>query len=304
MDQIKSLRDVDFKFKKRLGQNFLINESILNEIVDLSNIEKGSLIIEIGCGAGSLTNILINKGLRVIGYEIDKSLSPILDNMVKNNENLHIIYDDFLSRNLIDDISSYKYEKLYIMGNIPYYITTPIIEKIMNSKVDFYKVILMVQKEVGNRITASINTKDYNSLSVFLNYNYNLKKILKVDKNSFVPKPKVDSVVVEITQKNEKDAVDEKHFYKLVRDSFKQKRKTLKNNLREYDYAKVMEILAKYGFDEKVRAEQININIFVELSNYLVKNKCWFILLTSVYYKYIGQWKGEDILENNISKCS
>ncbi len=274
MDQIKSLRDVDFKFKKRLGQNFLINESILNEIVDLSNIEKGSLIIEIGCGAGSLTNILINKGLRVIGYEIDKSLSPILDNMVKNNENLHIIYDDFLSRNLIDDISSYKYEKLYIMGNIPYYITTPIIEKIMNSKVDFYKVILMVQKEVGNRITASINTKDYNSLSVFLNYNYNLKKILKVDKNSFVPKPKVDSVVVEITQKNEKDAVDEKHFYKLVRDSFKQKRKTLKNNLREYDYAKVMEILAKYGFDEKVRAEQININIFVELSNYLVKNKC------------------------------
>lgn len=271
---IKQLKETDFRFKKRLGQNFIIDTDILNSIVELSNIEENSLIIEIGCGAGALTNILLNKGQKVIGYEIDESLAAILNEISEKDKNLEVIYDNFLNRDLCVDVSKYKYKKLYIIGNIPYYITTPIIEKIMNSNLDFYKVVLMVQKEVGDRISASISTKEYNSLSVFLNYNFNVKRLLKVNKESFIPKPKVDSVVIEFTKNKKKNAINEQHFYKLVRDSFKQKRKTLKNNLKEYDFEKIMEILNKYKFDDLVRAEQISIDVFVEISNYLTKNKC------------------------------
>lgn len=260
-----------FKFKKRFGQNFLENREILNKIVDESKFEKESLIIEIGCGSGYLTDILIERGYNVLGYEIDKTLSEKL--MMKENDNFRVIIDDFLKRNIEEDIKNYDYEKIYVIGNIPYYITTPIIEKLIDSIIDFDSIVLMVQKEVADRIISLPNSKNYGSLTVYLNYNFKIEKLLDVDRRFFYPIPKVDSSVIKLSKKHKPTIYNEKHFYKLIRDSFAQKRKTLKNNLLNYDFEIIMKILDKHGFSDKVRAEQIPLDVFIDISNVLVSKK-------------------------------
>lgn len=262
----------DFKFKKKFGQNFITDENILNNIVERSNIEDNSLVIEIGCGAGALTKKLAKKAANVIGYEIDFSLKPILDDLMKNNENLKIIYDDFLKRDLLNDIDQYDYNKLYIIANLPYYITTPIINKIIESKLDLYKMVIMVQKEVGNRLNAKPSTKEYNSLSVFIDYYFDIKKLFDVSRNVFIPKPNVDSIVIELVRRDKYKVLNEELFFKLVRDSFKYKRKNLRNNLMEYNLEIINNVLNKYNCDLTVRAEQLTIEQFIDIANSLFKN--------------------------------
>lgn len=258
----------DFKFKKRLGQNFLTDESILDEIIEKSNIEEESLVIEIGCGAGALTKRLVKHFKYVIGYEIDNSLKPTLDKI--NSSNLKIIYDDFLKRNIEEDIKDYKYNKLYVIANLPYYITTPIIQKLIDENINIYKIVIMVQKEVGDRLTSKPNSKDYSSLSVFINYNFEVKKLINVSRNCFHPKPNVDSIVIELLKKDEKiKPTNEKIFFKLIKDSFRQKRKTLKNNLKDYNFDLIEEVLNKHNLSNNVRAEQIDLNIFIDIANKL-----------------------------------
>ena len=266
----EELENNNFNFKKKYGQNFIIDKNIINNIVEKSNVDKNTLVIEIGPGAGALTNILGEKAQNVIAYEIDKSLKPILEKNIHSNTK--IIYDDFLKRNIKEDIKEYKYEKLYIIANLPYYITTPIIMKIINDKIPASKIVVMVQKEVGDRFKAKPGTKEYNSLTIFLNYYFNVNKIMDVSRNVFMPKPNVDSIVVSFTKKDKIFKVkNEQLFFKLVRDSFKQKRKTLKNNLKGYDLSKIEEILNKNNLDLSVRAETLPIETFIEIANNLDK---------------------------------
>lgn len=260
----------DFNFKKKYGQNFLKDDSIPRKIVDYANILEDSLVIEIGPGAGALTKILGNKAKQVLCYEIDTSLENILDQELVNFNNIDIIFDNFLNRNVHDDIKKYSYSHLYVVANLPYYITTPIVTKIVEDGIDVEKVVIMIQKEVADRFAAKPKTKNYGSITVFLNYYFDIKKEFLVSRNCFVPKPNVDSIVISLTKKKELLTVQNYElFFKLVRDSFHFKRKTLRNNLKSYDLEKVNRVLKKYNLDLSVRAEELSLEIFVDISNNL-----------------------------------
>lgn len=264
----EELNQENFNFKKKFGQNFIVDKNIIHSIISKSNIDKDTLVIEIGPGAGSLTTELDKISGHVLAYEIDKTLKPILEK--HNLNNTTIIYEDFLKRNIEEDLKKYSYEKTYVVANLPYYITTPIIIKLIEDKLNIDKIVVMVQKEVGDRFKAKPSTKEYNSLSIFLNYYYTVEKLLDVSKNVFIPKPNVDSIVVAFTKKENKVKVDnEQIFFKLVRDSFKQKRKTLKNNLKGYNLEKIEEVLKRHNLDLTVRAEALPIEIFAEIANNL-----------------------------------
>lgn len=268
---IENIKKNNFLFKKKYGQNFIVDENIISSIIEKANIDKSTLVIEIGPGAGSLTYKLGKVAKKVLAYEIDESLKEILNENIKGLNNIDVIFDDFLKRDIKQDIKKYEYDKLYVVANLPYYITTPIILKFIEEKIPVDKLVVMVQKEVGDRFKAKSGTKDYGSLSIYLNYYFDVKKILDVSKNVFIPKPNVDSIVVEFSKKEQKLKVkDEALFFKLVKDSFKQKRKTLKNNLSDYNLKKIEEVLNKYNYDLSVRAEQLSIEIFVDIANSLL----------------------------------
>ncbi len=260
--------DNNFNFKKKFGQNFIVDENIIDAIVRKSLVDKDTLVIEIGPGAGSLTSKLGTIARNVVAYEIDESLKPILENNICDNTK--IIYGDFLKASILFDIKDYDYKKLYVVANLPYYITTPIIIKLIEDKIPVDKIVVMVQKEVGDRFRAVPNTKDYNSLSIFLNYYFKVSKLMDVSRNVFVPRPNVDSIVVCFEKRSDRYFLkDEDVFFKLIRDSFKQKRKTLRNNLKGYDLDKVLSVLNEYGLDLSVRAEALSIEIFVKIANAL-----------------------------------
>ena len=259
---------IDHKFKKKFGQNFLQDNNIIKKIANVCDTRNDDLIIEIGPGAGALTSELVNKS-KVLAYEIDNELQDKLNDKFKDN-NVDFVFDDFLNRNLKNDLSAYNYNDLYVIANLPYYITTPIINKIIEEKINVKKMVLMVQKEVGERFSAKIGTKDYSSITIFLNYYFDIKKEFIVSRNSFYPKPNVDSIIVSFTRKEKKYNVkDENILFKLIKDSFKQKRKTLRNNLKEYDFSKVEEILLKHNLPLDIRAENISLDLFIEISNNL-----------------------------------
>ena len=186
------------------------------------------------------------------------------------NEKLNVIYGDFLKRDITKDLANKKYNNLYIIGNLPYYITTPIIEKVISSEIDLTAMTIMVQKEVADRFTAQPKSKQYNSLTIYLNYYFNVEKLFIVKNTCFNPIPKVDSAVVRFTKKNRKyDVKNEEHFFKLVYNSFKFKRKTLKNNLSNYNWNIIKQVLFENNYPESVRAEEIDIETFVKISNSL-----------------------------------
>ncbi len=259
-----------FQIKKFYGQNFISDENVIDKIVDKSEIDKDTLVIEIGPGIGSLTYKLVKKAGFVLCYEIDESLKPILFDNMKNVDNFQVIFNDFLKCDVNNDLKQFNYKKIYVIANLPYYITTPIILKIIEDRINVDKIVVMVQKEVGDRFKAVPNSKDYGSLSVYLNYYYNVRKLMDVSRNIFVPKPNVDSIVVEFLKKDNNFKINnEELFFQLVRDSFKQKRKTLRNNLKNYDLEKINNVLNKYNMDLSIRAEQIPIEIFVDIANNL-----------------------------------
>ena len=268
MNQKEFIKDYNFVFKKKFGQNFLTDDNVLNNIVSSANIDKDTLVIEIGCGAGALTKKLSLVSKKVLGYEIDESLKPILYTV-----DADIIYGDFLKRNIKEDLKKYDYKKLYVVANLPYYITTPIITKIIEDEIDVDKIVVMVQKEVGNRFSAIPNTKEYNSLTIFLNYYFNIKKLFVVSKNVFIPKPNVDSIVISLEKKERNYNIEnETLFFKIVKDAFVQKRKTLKNNLRNYNFDIISKVLKDAGYNDDVRAESLPIEMFIKISNELNHN--------------------------------
>ncbi len=260
----------DFNFKKKYGQNFLKDKNLLAKIVSLADIKPNSLTIEVGPGQGDLTKELVKISTNVIAYEIDDDLRTILEKQFSDVDNVEIIFDDFLKRNIKLDIKNKKYDYLYFVSNVPYYITTPILMKLIESKEDFEKIVMMVQEEVGERFSAKPGTREYGSISVFLNYYYNIKKELKVNRNMFIPKPNVDSEIISFSKKKDRLVLkNEEFFFKLVKDSFQHKRKNIKNNLKKYDLQKIEKILRENDFSLNDRAEQIPIEIFVKISNEL-----------------------------------
>ncbi len=259
----------NFRFKKKFGQNFINDENVINNIVDKAEIDNETLVIEVGPGSGVLTSKLALKAKQVVAFEIDETLKPILDQKIVNN-NVDIIYKDFLTVNLKDTLAKYTYQKIYFVANIPYYITTPIITKLIDEEIAVEKIVIMVQKEVADRFRAKPGTKDYNSLTVYLNYYFDITKLMDVSKNVFVPRPKVDSTVILLKRKRELKALNNKElFFKLVRDSFRQRRKMIRNNLREYNLDKVEQVLKEYNYDLTVRADMLTLDMYIEIANSL-----------------------------------
>ena len=258
----------DFNFKKKFGQNFLRDENILRNIVEKSEIDEDTLVLEIGVGAAYLTYYVSKKAKNVIGYEIDDSLKDIINDQLKDRDNVEIILNDFLKSDVKSKLKEYNYKKLYVVANLPYYITTPIITKIIDDKLGVDKIVIMVQKEVGDRFNAKPSSKEYNSLTIFLNYYFNIKKLMDVSRKCFYPEPNVDSAVIEFRAKEpEYNVKNEELFFKLVRDSFKFKRKNLRNNLKGYDLDKVEKALNMLNKDLTVRAESLTIEEFAFISN-------------------------------------
>ena len=258
---------MDIKAKKSLGQNFLQDETILKNIADSINTTKNDLIIEIGPGMGALTKYLKEKKSFLICYEIDTRLKGILKPF--EDEKTKIIYQDFLKSDISSDSKDFNYENCYIIANIPYYITTPIIKHIINLE-NLKSMTLLVQKEVAERLCASPGKKAYGSLTVYLNYYFNIKYLFDVPRFAFNPIPKVDSAVINFERKKEKkDVKKEELFFKLINDSFKMKRKTLKNNLKDYNWNKIKSVLEQNNLDEHVRAEELSLDLFIQIANSL-----------------------------------
>lgn len=245
--------------KKSLGQNFLKDENILRRITDSIEVHSNDLILEIGPGMGALTKYLVQKNSLFLAYEIDERMRPFLEKYTS-----HIIYGDFLKQNLVFDLKNYTYQNLYVVANIPYYITSPIIEHLINSGLVFEKIVLLVQKEVAQRFAAKPKTKDYGYFTVFLNYYFEVKKMFDVSRKAFSPVPNVDSAVV-CFKKKETPAINTGEYFAFLKKCFANKRKTLKNNLNSYDWNIIFNILDRYSLSESVRAEEIPEEIFREI---------------------------------------
>lgn len=260
----------DVKFKKKFGQNFLKDVSIVKRIVNVAGIKDKSLVIEVGPGGAIMTRELAKVADNVLAYEIDVDLSDELKKRISDFDNINLIFGDFLNSNLCSDVANYKYDNLYFVSNVPYYITTPIIMKLISSGLHFKKIVMMVQKEVGDRFSTSCGSREYGSISVLLQYYFDVKKEFLVSRNQFVPVPNVDSVIVSFSEKQDRlHVLDVNFFEQIVRDSFQYKRKNLRNNLKKYDLDIISNVLSKYGEDLNVRAEALEVDVFVDIANAL-----------------------------------
>ena len=260
----------DVKFKKKFGQNFLKNPNLVKRIVDISGVDKNSLVIEVGPGGAILTRELAQRCKNVLAYEIDTDLSFELLNRLSDFDNVDVLFQDFLGSDILLDIQHYQYDRIFFVSNVPYYITTPILLKLIHSGIPFQKIVMMVQKEVGDRFTSSPGSRDYGSITVLLNYFYDVKKEFFVSRTQFIPQPNVDSLIISFTEKKDKLFLKDFAFFEtILRESFQFKRKTIRNNLRKYDLKVISDVLNEYGFDLNIRAEAIPLEVFVCLANEL-----------------------------------
>ena len=264
------LTKYDLQAKKRYGQNFLIDSNVVKKIIDTANIDKDTIVIEIGPGLGSMTEGLCMVANKVIAFEIDHDMVEILNNELKF-DNLTVIEKDILKVDLKDYVTEDK--RTIVVSNLPYYITTPIISKILVDDI-VSEIFVMVQDEVADRLTSNVGSKDYGSLSVLINYYSSSKYEFKVTRNCFYPSPNVDSAIVSM-KKNKKDYKlnNEAKFLKFTQDIFETRRKTLVNNvLRKYDInrAKIEEILEERGFSKDVRSECLTLDDII----YIYRKMC------------------------------
>lgn len=260
-----------FVHKKSLGQNFLKDEQVLQRIANSIETNDNDLIIEIGPGEGALTKYLKEKKGKLICYEVDERLKPYLS--ILEDDKCEVLYQDFLQVNL-DEIESNTYDNIHFIANIPYYITTPIIEKITNSNLNVKDMVFLVQKEVAERLSAKPKNKEYGALTVILNCDYDIEYLFTVKKEVFEPIPKVDSAVIKMKKiERINKALNEERFKKIVKDSFAMKRKNIRNNLKNYDLNIVEKALAKYGYTFQNRAEEFVLDFFIDLANILENNK-------------------------------
>jgi len=274
------LEKYGFTFKKSLGQNFLIDTNILNNIVDHAEITPESGVIEIGAGIGALTEQLAKRCKKVLAFEIDQRLLPILEDTLSPYPHVSIVHQDFLKADVHQAIETYLQEvkDIAIVANLPYYVTTPIIMKCLEDHLPFRSMVIMMQKEVGSRITAKPGTKDYGSLSIAIQYYTTAEIVMNVPKTVFIPQPNVDSVVVKLTKRDQPVVAvkDEQFFFNIVKFSFAQRRKTILNNLvsqlenGKEKKARIMAALEKAEIDPTRRGETLTIEEFAKLSDGLL----------------------------------
>lgn len=267
-----------FTFKKSLGQNFLIDSNILDKIVNKAGIDKQTGVIEIGPGIGALTQHLAKNAGKVVAVEIDKRLIPILDDTLSDYENVKIINKDVLKTSIKDIIADEltDYSKIKVVANLPYYVTSPIIIKLLQEGTNIDSITVMLQKEVAERISAKPGGKDYGSLTLLIEYYADANILFNVPNTVFVPRPNVDSTIIQLKLHEEPPIVvnDEEFLFRVIRASFAQRRKTLYNNLINNLLGKeskesLDEILVDLSIDPKRRAETLNIKEFGDLSNSL-----------------------------------
>ncbi len=262
------LNTYNLRAKKNFGQNFLVDSSVTARIA--SNLREDSVVIEVGPGIGSLTEELARRAQHVRSYEIDERLLPVLEDTLQEYKNVEIVLQDFMEADIENDLKPLveKYKHIEFAANLPYYITTPVLFKIFESSIPFEKIVVMIQKEVADRFSAVPGTKEYGALSVESQYLYDVKKLFNVPRTAFNPTPNVDSAIVSFTVHEKNKSIDnEEKFFELVKACFKQRRKTLFNNLREYfdssDLAK--EVLAKAEIALETRAEMLNLDEYIRL---------------------------------------
>lgn len=258
--------------KKQYGQNFLLDENVLNNIITNAKINKDSFVIEIGPGLGFLTNYLSKNANNVLCYEIDSEMVNVIKS--RNYENVDIEFKDFLKANINEDIKKYNKNNLevVVVANLPYYITTPILLKILEETSMVNRMVVMMQKEVALRICGKPSTKDYNCLSVLIQFFTDPKYLFTVKPGSFYPEPGVDSAVIEIKYKDEiiSKATNLNYFLKFNRNIFAQRRKTLMNNLQKaYSYKKedMLKILESKNISLTIRSEALSVEEIVDLAN-------------------------------------
>lgn len=253
--------------KKRFGQNFIIDPSVVIKIAENANTDNETIVLEIGPGLGALSEQLALRSKKVIAFEIDRDLTKILSTTMAHYP-FEVIEGDFLEA----DLSPYQgIEKLVVCGNVPYNITSPILFKLIEADLNMSQITLMVQKEVAERLNAKVNTKEYNALSIMMTYLFETKIISTVPKQCFYPVPKVDSMVIALIPKNQPLVDDQDAFFKFLRGCFAMRRKTILNNLKAMDYD-ALSALEKVNISSSARPESLTLNDFVALYGALREN--------------------------------
>lgn len=269
------LKENELFAKKKFGQNFLVDQNILQRIVEVSEINSDVNVIEIGPGLGSLTEYLCKRANKVLCYEIDQDMINLLEKNLEY-DNYQILHKDILKANVNEDIATYFDDKpVYLVANLPYYITTPIILKLLEETNRIKKYTMMMQYEVAMRIASKPNVKDYNALSILIAYKARATKALDVPRTVFIPAPNVDSavVVLDLYDKPRVIVKNEDFFLKLIKGAFAQRRKTLINNLMQMNIPKDKALLAleKMNLDKAIRSEALSIEDFARLSDILLE---------------------------------
>ena len=268
-----------FSFQKKFGQNFLVDSSILDRIIESAQITKEDCVLEIGPGIGTMTQRLAEEARAVVAVEIDRNLLPVLADTLSAYENVTVINADILKLDLNRIVEEHNGGRpIKVVANLPYYITTPIIMALFEKKVPLHSVTIMVQKEVADRMRVGPGTKDYGALSLAVQYYAKPEIVTKVPAGCFMPKPNVDSAVIRLTryEKPPVEVEDEAWLFAVIRASFNQRRKTLANGLANAGYPgigrrQVEEVLSAMGLAAAVRGETLTLEQFAELSDRLAK---------------------------------
>lgn len=270
------LGEYGFKFKKAFGQNFLSDPFVLGEIAEKAGVNENSVVLEIGCGAGALTKELAARAKKVVGYEIDERLKPVLKDALSGFDNTEVVFGDVMKRKLAD-IEKKLGESYVLVANLPYYITTPIIMNFLENGENVSSMTVMVQKEVAERLAAKPRTSDYGAITVGINLRGEAKIVMQVPREKFTPVPNVDSAVVRIgIDKNKFAKADKSAVRELVRKAFTSRRKTLVNNISSgYGTSKesAAKLLEKCGISPTARAEELSAEQFVLLSEAIKNGK-------------------------------
>ena len=258
----------DIKMSKKLGQNFLIKRGIVDEIVKAADLQEGEPVLEIGPGIGTLTQGLAQSGANVTAIELDTRLLDVLDTTLAQYSNVNIVHGDVLK---LDVPSIMNHEPFKVVANLPYYITTPIIMSLLESRLPIERLVVMVQKEVALRMVAKPGTKDYGALSVAVQYYTKPDIVLDVPPKSFLPAPAVTSSVIRcvLRDKPSVDVVDEKLFFRVVKAGFAQRRKTFANTMKTTGLSKdrIEELLVKANIDGQRRGETFTLQEFADVAN-------------------------------------
>ncbi|VYU57609.1 Ribosomal RNA small subunit methyltransferase A [Clostridium tertium] len=267
------VKKYNFKFSKSLGQNFLVDDSVPRDIVAGAEVDENDLVIEIGPGVGTLTAQLLNKAKKVVAIELDDDLIPILKGEIGDNPKFSLIHNDALKVDFNEIIGEEKSVKL--VANLPYYVTTPIIVKLLKEGYNFKSLTIMIQKEVAERMNAEPSNKDYGALTLLVQYYCNTKIVRKVPPQCFMPRPKVDSIVIKLDKLDKpRVSVDnEKLFFEIIRSSFNMRRKTLWNGVKSIGLPKEKLELAfeEANIDPRRRGETLSIEEFALLSDKINK---------------------------------